>query len=105
MFIWFMRIIALSTLRTFWNNHTLSEQPIKAWVQETRMSSWKNSAELKEKFRNASIINAKRVVFNIKGNNYRLIVDIEYRLQIVFIVWVGIHSEYDKIDVKNISYD
>jgi len=54
---------------------------------------------------NASIISSKRVVFNIKGNDFRLIVDIEYKLEIVFIVWFGTYEEYDKIDAKRISYD
>lgn len=61
--------------------------------------------ELKAKYRNASIINSKRVVFNIKGNEYRLVVDIEYKLKIVFIVWFGTHKEYDTIDAKTISYE
>lgn len=100
-----MRIIAVSTLRTFWKKNINSEQPLKAWIQETQRSAWKNSAEVKKKYGNASIINFKRVVFNIKGNDYRLIVDIEYRLKIVFIVCVGTHSNYDKIDVKTINYD
>ena len=60
---------------------------------------------MKEQFRNASVISGKRIVFNIHGNKYRLIVDIEYLLQIIFIVWIGTHAEYDKIDAKNILYD
>ena len=60
---------------------------------------------MKEQFRNASVISGKRSVFNIHGNKYRLIVDIEYLLQIIFIVWIGTHAEYDKIDAKNIVYD
>jgi len=77
----------------------------KSCLQETRRSTWKNSAELKANYRSASIMNSKRVVFNIKGNEYRLIVDIEYRLKIVFIAWIGTHSQYDKINVKTVSYD
>lgn len=100
-----MRIIAISTLRIFWLKHKSAEQPLKSWVQEAESSIWKNSAELKSKYRNASIISSKRTIFNIKGNDYRLIVDIEYRLKIIFIVWVGTHSQYNKIDAKNISYD
>jgi len=100
-----MRIIAISTLKNYWRKNRLAEQPLKAWIQETEKTVWLNAAELKDKYRNASIINSKRVVFNIKGNKYRLIVDIEYRLKIVFIVWIGSHSQYDKIDVKTISYD
>jgi len=100
-----MRIIAISTLRNFWIEHKPAEQPLKSWVQEAENSTWKNSAQLKAKYRNASIINSKRTVFNIKGNDYRLIVDIEYRLKIIFIVWIGTHSQYDKIDAKTVSYD
>ncbi len=100
-----MRIIAISTLRKFWIKNEQSEQAIKSWIQETARSNWPSTAELKLKYRNASIINSKRVVFNIKGNDFRLIVDIEYRLKIVFIVWIGTHSQYDKIDVKTVSYD
>ncbi len=100
-----MRIIAISTLRNYWSKHKSAEQPLKSWIQEAENSIWKNSAQLKTKYRNASIITSKRVVFNIKGNDYRLIVDIEYRLKIIFIVWIGTHSEYDKVDAKTINYD
>lgn len=100
-----MRIIATSTLRNYWRNHRLAEQSLKAWIQESENSTWKNAAELKAKYRNASVINSKRVVFNIRGNDYRLIVDIEYRLKIIFIVWIGTHVEYDNIDVDTIAYD
>lgn len=82
-----------------------AEESIKAWIYEVRYSDWSNAQELKAKYRNSSIITAKRVVFNIKGNNYRLIVDIEYKLKIVFVVWFGTHAEYDKIDVKTVSYE
>jgi len=100
-----VRIIAISTLRNYWTKHKSAEQPLKSWIQETEYSPWKNSTQLKTKYRNASIINSKRAVFNIKGNDYRLIVDIEYRLKIVFIVWIGTHSQYDKIDAKIVRYD
>lgn len=80
-------------------------ESLKALVYEVRYSNWETAHELKNTYKNASIISAKRVVFNIKGNDYRLIVDIEYKLKIVFINWFGTHAEYDKIDVKDISYD
>lgn len=80
-------------------------EPLKAWAYETKYSTWGNANELKSKYGNASIISSKRVVFNIKGNDYRLIADIEYRLGIVFIVWFGTHAEYDKIDAKTVSYE
>ena len=99
-----MRIISINTLRIYWIKNRQSEQALKAWIQEVSNSGWVTAAELKEKYRHASIINSKRVVFNIRGNSYRLIVDVEYRLRIVFIVWIGTHAEYDKLDVKKVRY-
>ena len=99
-----MRVIAKRTLIRFWETEPLSEQSLRAWHDEVRDAEWKTPNELKTQFRTASVINQKRVVFNIHGNEYRLIVDIEYRLKIVFIVWVGTHKQYDKIDVKNVRY-
>lgn len=99
-----MRIIAIKTIKHCWAIHPSTEQSLKAWVAEVEEAQWENPQELKLQFGNASIITGKRVVFNINGNNYRLIVDIEYRLQIVFVVWFGSHDEYDKIDAKSIEY-
>ncbi len=99
-----MRIIAIKTIRDFWEENKISEQPLKSWIQEAQNSKWSNSAELKEQYRNASVLGSKRVVFNIKGNDYRLIVDIEYRLQIIFVVWLGTHEQYDKINAKKVKY-
>lgn len=100
----YMRIIAVNTLKQFWEKHPLAEQSILAWYEEAEKAEWNNPNELKSHYRNASVLNDKRVVFNIHGNSFRLIVDIEYRLKIVFIVWFGTHKEYDKIDSKTISY-
>jgi mRNA interferase HigB len=69
---------------------------LRAWLYEVKNSEWDNSNELKSKYGNASKINSKRVVFNIKGNDFRLIVDVEYKLKIVFILWFGTHDEYNK---------
>jgi len=69
-----------------------------------KKSIWKNHNELKSKIPDASIISNKRVVFDIKGNDYRLVVDIEYSLKIIFIVWVGTHSQYDKVNIKKLTY-
>jgi len=99
-----MRVIAVSTLKKFWKNYPLAEQSIWAWYEEAEKAEWNNPNELKKQYGNASILSDKRVVFNIHGNSFRLIVDIEYRLKIVFIVWFGTHKEYDKIDAKTISY-
>lgn len=102
-----MRIIKEKTLIEYCSlsKYSAAESSIKAWIYEVKYSFWNNANDLKTKYRNASIINSKRVVFNIKGNTYRLIADIEYKLGIVFIVWFGTHEEYDKIDVKEIRYE
>jgi mRNA interferase HigB len=102
-----MRIIKEKTLRDYCllSKYRKAAEPLKAWLFEIKYSSFSNANELRTKYGNASIINSKRVVFNIKGNDYRLIVDIEYKLKIVFIVWFGTHKEYDKIDAKTVSYE
>lgn len=102
-----MRIIKEKTLTDYCRliKYKQAKEPLKAWVYEIKFSTWNNANELKSKYGNASIVSSKRVVFNIKGNDYRLIVDIEYKLKIVFIVWFGTHKEYDKIDAKTISYE
>lgn len=99
-----MRIISRNTLVQYWEKFPDVEQPLKSWFDEVRNANWISPNELKRQYRNASIISDKRVVFNIKGNSYRLIVDVEYKLGIVFIVWLGNHKEYDKINVKEIKY-
>lgn len=102
-----MRIIKEKTLTDYCkqSEYRAAIESLKSWVYEVKTSSWKNSNELKAKYKNASILGSKRVIFNIKENDFRLIVDIEYKLQIVFVVWFGTHEKYDKIDVKNISYE
>jgi mRNA interferase HigB len=102
-----MRIIKEKTLVDYCRiiRYKPAEEALKSWIFEARYSTWNSPNELKVKYKNASIISSKRVVFNIKGNDYRLIVDIEYKLKIVFIVWFGTHLEYDKIDAKTISYE
>ncbi len=102
-----MRIIKEKTLTEYCklSKYKQAEESLKAWIYEVRFSTWNNANELKAKYGNASIISFKRVVFNIKGNDYRLIVDIEYKLRIVFVVWFGTHKEYDKIDAKKVNYE
>lgn len=100
-----MRVIAVRTLRSYAKKKKDAEQPLFIWYNEACKASWKNVNELKIQFRNVSVISGKRIVFNIHGNKYRLIVDIEFYLQIIFIVWIGTHAEYDKIDAKTLVYD
>ena len=100
-----MRIIAKATLRDFWEIHPDSEQQLKAWYQETSKSTWKGPNEIKLEYPSASFLADNRVVFNIKGNHYRLIVRINYDYQMIWIRFVGTHAEYDKINAKTIQYD
>ena len=102
-----MRIIKVKTLQDHLSDQRYKDvaKALLAWISEVKYSDWDNPGELKLKYKNASIISSKRVVFNIKGNDYRLIVDIEYNLKIVFIVWFGTHKEYDKIDAKEVKYE
>lgn len=99
-----MRIIAIKTLKEGWITFPIAKQSLLSWYEEVEKADWDNPNELKQQYQNASVITAKRIVFNIHGNSYRLVVDIEYRLKIVFIVWFGTHKQYDLIDVKKISY-
>ena len=100
-----MRIIAVKTLKSYGETYSQALQSLLSWYEEVESASWNIPNELKVHYKNASIINSKRVVFNIHGNSYRLIVDIEFKLKIVFIVWFGTHKKYDRIDAKKIGYD
>ena len=75
---------------------------MRAWLYEVKAAKWKNSAEIKVKYRTASIINNKRIVFNICGNKYRLIAAINYQIGIVFIRFIGTHIEYDKVNPEEV---
>lgn len=99
-----MRIIAFKTLRDFWETaaYSDSEIPLRSWYHEAKKSEWKNSNELKQQFKNASILGEGRVVFNIKGNSYRLVISVDYEFQVIFIRFIGTHKQYDNIDAKTI---
>ena len=93
-----MKIISVKTLRDFWAENPDAEQPLKAWVDEATKADWKTPAEIKDQYRSASILKNKRVVFNIKGNDYRLIVAVAYLRGWVFVKFIGSHKEYDEIN-------
>jgi len=93
-----MRVIAKKTLVDFWRTHPDSEQPLKAWHTKAKLAEWKNSNDIKNDYRNASFIANNRVVFNIKGNTYRLVAAINYAFDVIYIRFVGKHQDYDKID-------
>lgn len=98
-----MKIIALKTLRDFWVEHPDAEQPLKAWLDEARRAEWKSPVEIKEQYRSASILKNRRVVFNIKGNNYRLVVSVAYQRGWIFIKFIGTHKEYNSIEAETVS--
>jgi mRNA interferase HigB len=99
-----MRVISVRTLKEFWEEpgNADSEQPLRAWYAEAKESEWANSNDIKEKFHSASVVGKNRIVFNIKGNKYRLIVAIKYEFKIVYIRFVGTHKEYDAVDARSI---
>jgi mRNA interferase HigB len=97
-----MRIISRSTLRNFWERHADSEQALKSWYQEAERNKWSSPNDIKNDYPSASILTDNRVVFNIKGNSYRLIVKINYSYGVMWIRFIGTHAEYDKIDAAKI---
>jgi len=106
-----VRVIARSTLREFVESlHGTKacasvKSALDAWFHEAQCAAWKSPAEVKAAYSNASIVGGGRVVFNIKGNDYRLVVAIDYERQVIFIKWIGTHAEYDKINVATVKYE
>ncbi len=105
-----VRIIARSTLTRFvqslggHKDQRSVKTALDAWFQEVKRAKWRTSFDVKASYGNASIVGADRIVFNIKGNAYRLVAAVDYRRSIVFIKWLGTHKEYDAIDVRTIQY-
>lgn len=105
-----MRIIARRTLKEFCESlrgskdYKAVKAALDAWFHEVEAAVWLSPADLKENYRSASIVGEDRVVFNIKGNDYRLVAAVDYKKEIVFIKWLGTHKEYDRIDVKTVRY-
>jgi len=97
-----MRIIAKSTLRAFWERHPSAEEPLLTWYRETEKADWESPVQVKVRYRSASFVGENRVIFNIKGNDYRLVMKINYPYRVVYVRFVGTHAEYDKIDVEEV---
>jgi mRNA interferase HigB len=98
-----MRVIAKRTLRQFWESapqYADAKGPLDAWYAEARKAQWRTPQDIKAQFRHASILKNQRVVFNIGGNKYRLIVAVDYQRQVVFIRFIGTHAQYDTIDAE-----
>jgi mRNA interferase HigB len=106
-----MRIIARRTLRELvearrgFKDHGALKAALDAWFGEAKAAKWSSTADVKRKYATASIVSADRMVFNIKGNDYRLVVAVDFEKSIVWIKWIGTHRDYDRIDVKGLEYD
>ncbi len=98
-----MKIISVSALRSFWAKHPDAEQPLKAWYDEVKKAQWQDMHDIKRQFGSASILKNNRVVFNIKGNRYRLIVAFWFSAQYVYIKFIGTHQEYDAVDAEAVE--
>jgi mRNA interferase HigB len=97
-----MRIIARKPLREFWEQYPDAEESLQAWYHDARIATWTTPADVRQRYATASIIANNRVVFNIRGNTYRLIVAINYPFGIVYIRFIGTHRDYDQVDAATI---
>jgi len=98
-----VKVIAVSTLKSFWERHPDAEQPLKAWYDEARHASWTSPQDIRNRYASASFVGKNRVIFNIKGNDYRLIVAVAYRFQAAYVKFVGTHAEYDRVDAATVE--
>jgi mRNA interferase HigB len=109
MIFWSMRIIARRTLREFvegrrgYKDHVALKAALDAWFDEVKKARWSGAADIRRSYSTASIVSAERIVFNIKGNDYRLVVAADFDKRIVWIKWIGTHKDYDRIDVKGVQ--
>ena len=97
-----MRIIALGTLREFWIKHPDALEPLSAWYAIVSRVRWESPVDVKAAYRHASFLAENRVVFNIKGNDYRLVVAMHYNRQIVYVRFIGTHRQYDQLEVSKV---
>jgi mRNA interferase HigB len=100
-----MKIVSIKILKEFWANFPDSEQHLKAWVDEVKQAKWQQPADIKDKYRSASILKNRRIVFNIKGNDYRLIVSVACHFGAVYIKFIGSHKQYDAVDAETIGLE
>ncbi len=96
------RIFAKSTLREFWEKHPDSELYLKTWYDTAMSADWKTPNDVKKSYASASILKDSRIVFNIRGNSYRMVIKFNFEHELAFVRFIGTHSDYDKIDANNI---
>ncbi len=97
-----MRVISISALREYWEKYPDAEQPLKEWYVKTCRATWHNLSEMRNDFNSVDYVGNQHYVFNVKGNQYRLVVAIKFMPALAYIRFVGTHAEYDKIDVLTI---
>jgi mRNA interferase HigB len=100
-----MRVVAIKCLRDFWAKHPDAEQPLKAWHEEASKANWRTPQDIKDRYATASFLRNKRVVFNVKGNDYRLVVSVAYRFDAVYVKFVGTHVQYDAINAETVEME
>jgi mRNA interferase HigB len=97
-----MHVIARKMLKDFWERHSDAEQPLRAWFTETTSAAWRQPADIKRRYPTSSFLSENRIVFNIKGNSYRLVVHVRYDLGRIYIRFIGTHAEYDRINAATV---
>ncbi len=97
-----MRVIAKRTLREFWERHPDARQPLTDWFEDAKRADWEAPYQVRYRYRSVSFLPNDRVVFNIKGNTYRLVVEVNYPYRVVYIRFIGTHSEYDRINAAEV---
>lgn len=100
-----MRIVAIKILRDYWIRHPAAKSHLEAWIDEARQGNWQQPSDIKAVFRHASILKNRRVVFNIEGNDYRMVVAVAYRFGALYIKFIGTHAEYDTIDAETVEME
>jgi mRNA interferase HigB len=95
-----MRLLTRRTAVDCWLRYPDAEPTLRAWCKEVEAAHWRTPADIKDKYRSASIVGNSRAVFNIAGGKYRIVVSVNYRFERVYIKWFGRHEEYDEIDVE-----
>jgi mRNA interferase HigB len=93
-----MRVIAVSKLKAFWESHSDAERPLRTWLDAVHGARWARPTDIPAQFTTASVLKSRRVVFNVKGNDYRLVVAVAYRFGAVYVKFIGNHAQYDRID-------
>ncbi|MCB1167466.1 MAG: type II toxin-antitoxin system HigB family toxin [Leptospiraceae bacterium] len=97
-----MRVISKKPLRQFWEKHRDAEDWLKAWLREVQVADWKSFADIRSRYGSADWIPKNKIIFNVKGNRYRLITKVNFKAQIVYIRFIGTPEEYDRLDVESL---